>query len=105
MNYLLKITAFIIVTLFISNCSADLYTKPLVVNTNPPPGPYNYRKGWKDGCESALSATNNFFQVSLGTHRFALDSRLINDRLYNQAWRYAFNHCGFSMRTLDRYEF
>ena len=80
-------------------------TKPLAVSTTPPPGPYNYQKGWKDGCETGIASTNSSFQMSLGTHRFTLDEQLRNDTLYNRAWKYAFNHCGFSMRSLARYHF
>ncbi len=80
-------------------------TKPLAVNTTPPPGPYNYQKGWKDGCETGISATNNSMQLILGTRQFTLDPQLRNDALYNKAWKYGFNHCGYSMRTVARYQF
>lgn len=80
------------------------FTKPLVLNTTPPPGPYNYQQGWKDGCETGISATNTSTQQFLGTHRFTIDPALRNDTLYNKAWRYAFNHCGYSMRALARYQ-
>jgi hypothetical protein len=80
-------------------------TKPFTVNTTPPAGPHNYQQGWKDGCETGISSTNNATQLLLGTHRFTIDPGLRNDPLYNKAWRYGFNHCGYSMRSVARYQF
>ncbi len=81
------------------------WSKPVAINTNPPEGPYNYRKGWNDGCQSGLAATNTFFQMSLKTKKFTLDEKLRYDRLYNAGWKYAYNHCGYSMRSLAMYSF
>ena len=80
-------------------------SKPALINTTPPDGPYNYQQGWKDGCESGIASTNHFTQQSLGAHRFVLHEQLRNDQLYNKAWRYAYNHCGYSMRSVARYDF
>lgn len=80
-------------------------TRPTPISVTPPDGPYTYQQGWRDGCESGIAATNHFFQLSVGTRQFTLDEQLRNDRLYNQAWRYAFNHCGYSMRSIARYDF
>lgn len=95
----------LILSLLLCSACTSVLTKPLAVNTTPPPGPYNYQKGWKDGCETGLASTNNTLQLSLGTHRFTLDDQLRNDTLYNRAWKYGFNHCGFSMRSVARYSF
>ena len=81
----------------------NLLSKPALVSTTPPAGPANYQQGWKDGCESGIAATNHFFQLTLGAYQFILDQQLSHDKLYNQAWRYGFNHCGYCMRSMARY--
>lgn len=80
-------------------------SQPTLVSTTPPEGPYNYQKGWKDGCESGIASTNHFFQLTTGAYQFTLDEHLRNEKLYNQAWKYGFNHCGYSMRSVARYHF
>lgn len=79
------------------------WKKPVMLSTNAPEGPYNYRKGWSDGCQSGLASTNTNFHMSIGSQKFTLDEKLRYDRLYNTAWKYAYNHCGYSMRTLAMY--
>ncbi len=107
MTQISKIILSIPLLIILCSCAGGngLFNKPISLNTNPPKGPYDYQKGWKDGCESGIASTNTFFQTTLGTHKFTLDQSLRNDRLYNQAWRYGFNHCGYSMRALAKYDF
>lgn len=83
----------------------DFFQKPMLLSTVPPEGPHNYRKGWRDGCESGLASTNTNLHMTFGSQRFVLDKQLRYDNLYNQAWRYAYNHCGYSMKTLAQYHF
>lgn len=71
----------------------------------PPAGPVNYQAGWSDGCESSLTATNTKLQIFLGTHEFTLHPQLRNDPLYKQAWRYGYLHCGYSMKSMARYNY
>ncbi len=85
------------------NSLKSVGSKPYVIDTTPPEGPYNYQQGWSDGCESGISSTNSAFQLSIGSHQFVLHNELRNDKLYNQAWRYGFNHCGYAMKSLERY--
>jgi hypothetical protein len=71
---------------------------------NPPEGPENYQKGWSDGCESSVAATNTNLQLFLKTHRYTLDTvRWQKDWLYRKAWGYGYQHCGFSLRAMSRY--
>lgn len=106
MNHFITILTLLVLSL----CSAcgslkSVGSKPYAVDTTPPKGPHNYQQGWKDGCESGISSTNTFFQLSVGSHQFVLHNELRADKLYNQAWRYGFNHCGYAMRSLERYQF
>jgi len=78
--------------------------KPFSLNTTPPDGPYEYRKGWSDGCQSGITAASPSFYQSISSHKFTLDSNLRYNQLYNKAWQYAYTHCGFSMRTLALYD-
>ena len=79
------------------------WTKPVSLNTNAPDGPYNYRKGWEDGCETGLASNNTRLHLFIGSHKFTLDKQLRHDNLYSKAWNYGYNHCGFSMKALAQY--
>lgn len=86
------------------NNSLNLF-KPAMLDMNPPEGPQNYQQGWIDGCKSALAITNTDLHLTLGTYQLVLDKTMRYDSLYNKAWQYAYNHCGYSMRSLARYSF
>jgi hypothetical protein len=101
-----KILALIITGLSLSACGAGHtldFSKPIVLNTNPPPGPFEYQKGWSDGCESGLSATMTTFYMAIAAHKYTLDEDLRYNKLYNAGWKYAYNHCGYSIRSLAQY--
>lgn len=102
------VTMAIVVTLSLSACgSTKLYgmvTKPYTLDTEPPVGPANYQAGWKDGCESGMSGNNTNMHMTIGSQRFVIDNRLREDQLYNIAWKYAYNHCGYSMKALSQYQ-
>src|SRR5688500_15625966 len=96
-----KKLALIIISLSLSACASGQgidFSKPAALNTNPPKGPFEYQKGWKDGCESGLSATTTTFYMTVAAHKYTLDEELRYDRLYNAAWKYGYNHCGYSMK-------
>lgn len=79
--------------------------KPMLMSTKVPEGPAEYMKGWKDGCDSGITATNSHLLLSVGHSPFAYDQNFEGNQLYFQAWRYGFEHCGYSIRTLARYSF
>ncbi len=58
---------------------------------NGPPGPTNFKIGWKHGCESGMSATANKLQRHF--LRFKQDYRLVEDPSYYTAWKTGFNYC------------
>ena len=80
-----------------------LLTKPYMLDTTPPEGPMNYRLGWKDGCESGMSSNNTTLHMVMGSQRFVINNQYQGDYLYNTAWQYAYNHCGYSMKSLAQY--
>lgn len=102
------LTAFLAL-LLLSACTGSRgnfdVTKPLSLDLRPPPGPVDYRQGWSDGCESSLAATGDKVQMLFGVHRFTYSEHLRYDFLYATAWRYAYEHCGYSMRTLNQYKY
>lgn len=104
-----KIFFIILLALNVSACTGVGGTldwkKPVALKTNPPEGPYNYRKGWLDGCTSGIASTNTSLHMTIGSQKFTLDERLRYDSLYNAAWRYGYNHCGYSMKSLAQYNF
>lgn len=77
--------------------------KPMALDMNPPEGPENYQQGWLDGCKTGVASTSTAFYQTVGAYRFTLDNNLRYDRLYNTAWRYGFNHCGYTMKALAQY--
>ena len=87
-----------------ANHSFD-WKKPVSLDMNPPEGPSEYKHGWSDGCESGVASTNNSLQQFLGSYRFKLDTKLRYNALYNKAWQYGYNHCGYSMKSLAQYSF
>lgn len=105
-----KKKVFVVVVLnafLLSACGSQqitsLLTKPYMLNTTPPEGPINYQQGWKDGCESGLASNNNTLHMTLGSQKFRINAQYRGDYLYNTAWRYAYNHCGYSMKALLQY--
>ncbi len=59
--------------------------------TQGPEGPTNFRKGWRDGCETGFSATSNRFQR--GFYQFRQDYALAQDPVYYTGWKTAFDYC------------
>jgi hypothetical protein len=101
-----KILALIIISLSMTACNSGYkldFSKPITLNTTPPEGPTEYQQGWKDGCESGISATNTSFYMTIGAHKYTLDEELRNNNLYAVAWKYGYNHCGYSMRSMAQY--
>lgn len=81
----------------------DLLTKPYMLDTKPPAGPVNYQQGWSDGCQSGIASNNTNLHMTLGSQKFTINNQLRSDHLYNTAWQYAYNHCGYSMKALLQY--
>lgn len=79
--------------------------RPLLVSTKAPEGPAEYKKGWEDGCNSSISAVNSPLFLSVGTAPFTYDKNFENSTLYFKAWKYGYEHCGFSLRSLAKYTF
>ena len=80
-----------------------LLTKPYSLDTTPPEGPENYQLGWKDGCESGMASNNTNLHMTLGSQRYRVNSQFREDYLYGIAWKYAYKHCGYSMKSLAQY--
>ncbi|MCE3232153.1 MAG: hypothetical protein K0R98_410 [Rickettsiaceae bacterium] len=99
----LIITCFGLIGCASGNSAFDLFATPITLNTAPPEGPEEYQKGWHDGCESGITATNTSPLMMLGTYKYTLDEELRYNNLYNAAWKYGYNHCGYSMKSLAQY--
>lgn len=56
-----------------------------------PPGPPKFQQGWKDGCETAISAnTNSLLKFS---YTFKQDGYLAQDPVYYAGWKTAWEYC------------
>lgn len=56
-----------------------------------PDGPIEFREGWRDGCETGISATSNAFQRHF--YSFTQDPDKAQDRVYYTGWKTAFWLC------------
>lgn len=57
----------------------------------PTGGPAEYEQGWKDGCESGMTAhTNNFYQ---SFYVFKQDNSLLKNEYYYKAWQDSYSYC------------
>lgn len=58
---------------------------------NGPEGPTSFKLGWRDGCETGISASSNAFQRSF--YKFKQDYNLSKDPVYYKGWKTAFTYC------------
>ena len=80
------------VLLICSSCGNDFFTnKPLFLETELDYGPPEFRAGYKDGCESALSAYGNSMQRSM--YGLKKDPQYETNRVYNQVWKDSWSYC------------
>jgi hypothetical protein len=107
-QFSIRLCVMVSIVCLICACTGNQHSfdwrKPVALDLNPPEGPKPYQQGWLDGCHSGLSSTNNSLHLFLGSYKFTLDQQLRHDALYSAAWRYAYNHCGYSMKSLAQYQ-
>lgn len=59
--------------------------------TQGPAGTNKFRLGWRDGCETGISATAN--RLQRGFYRFRQNYQLAQDSEYYTGWKVAFSYC------------
>lgn len=59
--------------------------------TQGPEGPPLFKQGWRDGCETGISATSNLYQKYF--YKFKQDSTLARDPVYYTGWKNGFSYC------------
>lgn len=69
-----------------------IWAKPVAFNMlKAPPGPANYQKGYRDGCESGYKGYGmNYNKVWF---EFRQDETLRHDPVYYQIWKDAYAYC------------
>ena len=67
------------------------WAKPAHLDMNPPPGPPEYKQGWKDGCNSGWKAYTTTFNKVWG--KFEQDPKLAQNPVYYQVWKDAYAFC------------
>ncbi len=72
---------------------------PYSMNLEPPAGPPEYQQGWRDGCESGLSAYGGQVEKFLKVHKLKRDPVLQNNKVYYQVWKDAFLYCTLYMES------
>jgi hypothetical protein len=66
---------------------------PASLDTDPPAGPPEYEKGWREGCESGLNAYGTNTYKLLTTWKYKLDYSMIKNKMYYKAWNDSFLYC------------
>ncbi len=64
---------------------------PWIFNMMPKDAPNNYKRGWKDGCESGLGNMTNAMYKTFYT--FKQDAKLREDSTYYTSWKTSYNFC------------
>jgi hypothetical protein len=64
---------------------------PWIFNQMPKDAPNNYKRGWKDGCESGLSTMTNSLYRKF--YSFRQDNSLRNNTSYYKTWQDSFQFC------------
>ena len=105
MTYPLYIVRTSMICLMLVSCtgmnhSVD-FTKPLSLDLNPPEGPEAFRRGYVDGCRSALSTTNHSLMLMVQSHVYTFDEELRYNPLYYRVWKDAYQFC-FSHMLIGR---
>jgi len=78
--------------LLCSSCDHSLFAnKPVFLETEVTYGPQEFRDGYKDGCESALSAYGNSMQRTM--YSLKKDPKYETNRVYNQVWKDSWSYC------------
>lgn len=90
----MKITILIIFLFSLTSCSYKPQVGPPWMQdmlNNGPQGPTLFMQGWKDGCETGISAASNAYQRQF--YHFNQNSDLAQDNTYYTGWKSAFTYC------------
>ena len=82
-------------TLLIIACFMAVSCRPIPLYYAQPTGPKEYRLGWEDGCDTAISAHDTFFYKLL--YGFRKRPEFGNSELYKTAWNEGNAYCGTTM--------
>lgn len=92
---LLYLCLAILITLSLSSCAQFLKPRPFGIDhaleNQAPPGTPSFQQGWRDGCESGISAYGTMMYKA--TNHYTFDAAYLNDQEYYHGWELAFRHC------------
>lgn len=101
----MRYLATILMIFMLSGCASESFkfTSAYSLDLEPPPGPPEYTKAWKDGCETGVAAnTNDFYKFYT---RVRQDPELVKSELYRRVWTDAYNYCWFFTETTLSYSY
>lgn len=84
----------ILILFLLSGCydaPDKLKPMPWIFGQMPKDAPNNYKRGWKDGCESGLGNMTNAMYKTFYT--FKQDKKLREDATYYSTWKTSYNFC------------
>lgn len=66
-----------------------------------PPGPTKFKLGWRDGCDTGISASGN--QMHKFYYKFTQKYELVDDNVYYTGWKVGYNFCNrYVFRYMNR---
>ena len=99
-----KSISLLLILIISSSCSSHpvFEPKPLFLQTDLEYGPVEFREGYNDGCESALSAYGNSGQKTY--YSLSKNPEYEKNRVYNQVWKDAWAYCYMWLFVQSRQE-
>lgn len=87
-----SISLLLLIAIFCTSCSTNPFSsKPIFLDTELTYGPQEFRDGYKDGCESALSAYGSSMQKT--QYSLQKNPKYETNRIYNQVWKDSWSYC------------
>lgn len=93
-----KYALFILLAISLTGCvDPERFTnflwkpKPAFIGKAPENATPEYKKGWKEGCESGLATYSNYYYKTF--YHFTHDPKLLDHPKYSKAWTDSFNYC------------
>lgn len=63
----------------------------------PKTGPYEYRLGWQNGCQTGITAYSSDYLKTVNTTK--IDGKMMRDPYYNKGWELGQTYCSYYITT------
>ncbi|MBL0319489.1 MAG: hypothetical protein IPP74_09430 [Alphaproteobacteria bacterium] len=90
-NHLIRAFIIALGCIALSACIADVRPMARIFTHMPENAPIEYQLGWKQGCESGISAMGNDFFKTF--YHYTQSAELVHNEVYYKAWKDSFTYC------------